>query len=84
MVFWIENINFNFTIFTLLLNYLWHPVDLLVTSKLTLDSLLKVNQNQVFFPMVPKFLHFEKKPTFYYDVMATWTSSNYKNGCLGI
>ena len=83
MVFWIENINFNFTIFTLL----WATFDtlyLLVTSKLTLDSLLKVNQNQVFFPMVPKFLHFEKNPTFYYDVMATWTSSNYKNGCLGI
>ena len=64
MVFWIENINFNFTIFTLLLNYLWNPVELLVTSKLTLDSLLKVNQNQIFFPMVPKFLHFEKKQLF--------------------
>ena len=55
------------TLISRFLRSYWTTFDtlyLLVTSKLTLDSLLKVNQNQIFFPMVPKFLHFEKKKLF--------------------
>ena len=51
---WIEPDIFSFTFFTLLFNKFW-TVYLLVISRLTLSSLLKVDQNQIFFSIIPKF-----------------------------
>ena len=57
---WIEPNNFNFSIFTpSLMDF--EIMYVIMTSKLTLGSFFKFDQDEIIFPVVPKFLCFDEK-----------------------
>ena len=71
IVSWIESNNFIFMAISPWFNKLW-SFHLLVTSRFTLVSLWKADQNQIIFSMIPKILCFGKKNLF---TMTSWSSN---------
>ena len=71
---WIEPNNFNFSILTLSLMD-FEIMYVIMTSKLTLGSFFKVDQDQIIFPVVPKF-YVLMKNIFYFNFMITWNKAS--------